>query len=131
MIGVPKSDHGSCVAYIIDKLKDNGFVVNYTHPNLTFISWKHWIPSYVRNELKKKTGIIYDGYGNRVGGSDVENKQVVDPTDINALILNKPANSNGKQHGDKKNYKDINSYKPTGNLIYNKELLDKLEDKLQ
>lgn len=131
MIGVPKYDHGSCVAYIIDKLKDNGFIVKYTHPNLLFISWKHWIPSYVRNELKKKTGIIYDGYGNRVGGNDAENKQVVDPNDINALILNKPVNSTGKQQADKKNYKDINSYKPTGNLIYNKELLDKLEDKLQ
>ena len=56
IIGVPKYDNGACIAYIIDKLKENGFVVRYTHPNMLFISWKHWVPSYVRQEIKKKTG---------------------------------------------------------------------------
>ena len=54
IIGVPKYDNGACIAYIIDKLKENGFVVRYTHPNMLFISWKHWVPSYVRQEIKKK-----------------------------------------------------------------------------
>ena len=36
---------------------------NSTYPmpeneaNLLFLSWKHWIPSYVRGEVKKKTGV--------------------------------------------------------------------------
>ena len=34
IIGVPKYDHGACTAYIIDQLRENGFVVKYTHPNL-------------------------------------------------------------------------------------------------
>ena len=54
MIGVPKYDQGAAIAYIMDKLTNNGFVTKYIHPNLIFISWKHWIPAYVRTEIKKK-----------------------------------------------------------------------------
>lgn len=128
MIGIPKYDHGACIAYLIDKLKDNNFVIKYTHPNLLFISWKHWIPSYVRNEIKKKTGVIIDGNGNKIDDGDTSKNNNLEPDDINALMLNK----NGKLSIDNKTgkeYKDINNYKPTGGLIYNKDLLRKLEDK--
>ena len=37
MIGMPKYNHLECSAYIIEKLRENGFVVRYTHPNLLFI----------------------------------------------------------------------------------------------
>ena len=126
MIGIPKYDNGSCIAYIIDKLKTNGFVVKYTHPNLLFISWKHWVPSYVRNEIKKKTGVIVDGYGNKIDDSNQEE-------DINpdALMLQKPGNKQEMNKKLSKEFKDINAYKPIGSLVYNKELIKKLEDKLQ
>ena len=75
MIGIPMFDHGACTAYLIDKLRDNGFVIRYTHPNLLFISWKHWVPAYVRNEIKKKTGLVVDGHGNKVD----ENAEKEDP----------------------------------------------------
>jgi 2,4-dienoyl-CoA reductase-like NADH-dependent reductase (Old Yellow Enzyme family) len=58
ILGVPKYDQASCIAYLMDKLKTSGFNVRYVHPNLLFISWLHWIPQYVRTEIKKKTGII-------------------------------------------------------------------------
>ena len=125
MIGIPKYDNGACIAYIIDKLKTNGFVVKYTHPNLLFISWKHWVPSYVRNEIKKKTGIIVDGYGNKID----ENNQEED-YNPDSLMLQKPGvrvDINKKS----KEFKDINAYKPSGSLVYNKDLIKKLEDKLQ
>jgi hypothetical protein len=64
MLGVPRYNHADCVAYLVDKLQTNGFLVKYTHPNLLLISWKHWIPGYVRTEIKKKTNINIDGYGN-------------------------------------------------------------------
>ena len=60
MIGVPKFDQSICIAYIIEKLETNGFRVRYTHPNLLFISWKHWVPDYVRTEIKKKIGVNID-----------------------------------------------------------------------
>lgn len=125
MIGIPKFDHGACIAYLLDKLRDNGFVVRYTHPNLLFISWKHWIPSYVRNELKKKTGLVVDGYGNKIDNNNNENNT---SNNLNSLILNNKNNSN-KNINNKKEYKDINSYKPSGNLIYNNSLLKNLDFK--
>ena len=54
MIGIPRYNNSECIAYLLSKLRDNGFIVNYIHPNLLFITWKHWIPGYVRSEIKKK-----------------------------------------------------------------------------
>uniref|UniRef100_A0A6C0IHV3 Uncharacterized protein n=1 Tax=viral metagenome TaxID=1070528 RepID=A0A6C0IHV3_9ZZZZ len=123
IIGVPKYDHGACTAYIIDKLKDNGFVVHYTHPNLLFISWKNWVPSYVRAEIKKKTGVVIDGYGNRVEKTEDKNSS----EDMNDLMFNKGGNL-AIENKNSKEYKAIDSYKPSG-LIYNESLLRKIEDK--
>jgi hypothetical protein len=35
------------------------------------ISWNHWVPSYVRDEIKKKTGKQVNCYG------EIENKSIV------------------------------------------------------
>lgn len=126
MIGIPRYDHGACTAYIIDQLKDNGFLVKYTHPNLLFISWKHWIPSYVRNEIKKKTGVVVDGYGNKIDESTIKSEK---QKDVNNMLFNPLKTNNTQNNTDKKDYKDVNSYKPTGSLVYNKELFSKIEDK--
>jgi hypothetical protein len=130
VIGVPKYDYKDCTAYIIDKLRANGFVVRYTHPNLLFISWRHWIPTYVRNEIKKKTGNVVDEYGNIINNDDKN-------TNITSTLENKDNNdnllfSNNKQikninTSSAKEYKDVKSYKPSGNLIYNNSLLEKLQ----
>ena len=71
MIGVPKYDVSACIAYIIDQLKQNGFMLKYTHPNLIFISWKNWVPDYVRNEIKKQTGTKIDGNGNIIQDKNI------------------------------------------------------------
>ena len=42
----------------MDKLTENGFIVKYTHPNLIFISWQHYIPYYERQEYKKKQALL-------------------------------------------------------------------------
>ena len=66
-------------AYVIEKLRENGFIIRYTHPNLLFISWKHWVPSYVRNEdFKKKTGQQVDEYGNLVKKEEVTDNREED-----------------------------------------------------
>ena len=66
MIGITRYNVEECTSFLLTKLSDNGFQVKYTHPNLLFICWNHWIPDYVRKEMKKKTGIEIDGYGNEV-----------------------------------------------------------------
>tara|TARA_B100000035_G_C21027970_1_gene567063 strand:- start:1428 stop:2033 length:606 start_codon:yes stop_codon:yes gene_type:complete len=125
MIGIPKYDHKDCTAYVIEKLRDNGFVVRYTHPNLLFISWKHWVPTYVRNEIKKKTGKNIDEYGNIVENNLNSNNRQHEYNNANSynnIIINKETN-NSKN----KDYKDIKTYKPSGSLIYNNNLLKKID----
>jgi uncharacterized protein YuzE len=130
IIGVPKYDQAACIAYIIDKLKSNGFNVRYIHPNLLFISWLHWIPSYVRTELKKKTGININEYGEKIEEDIDENGKVIENTtnNPNDLMLNR---QDSKIKLPKKEYTPIKSYKPSGNLVYDTDLLDKIEDKFR
>jgi hypothetical protein len=132
IIGVPKYDHGACIAYLIDKLIDNGFVVRYTHPNLLFISWQSWTPAYVRDEIRKKTGLHIDGWGNQKkqkdDGDDSSSNNGFNRSDPNAPMLCMK-NKNISVTKSNKEYRPIDSYKPTGNLIYNKELLERIQDK--
>ena len=131
MIGVPRYDHASCTAYILDELRENGFIIRYTHPNLLLISWKHWVPSYVRNEIKKKTGVIVDGYGNKVGNGNGRNKNKIIDDDPNNLLLGLNNDDDDEDiklvNKPTREYKQIDTYKPSG-LIYNQELLRKIED---
>lgn len=126
VLGVPRYDMVKCTSYVIEKLIDNGFMVKYTHPNLLFISWQHYIPSYERAQIKKKTGVSVDQYGNVVSKKDKKK----DNDSLNGLLLKNTAkNTILKKKEDKnKNYKSIDTYKPTGNLIYNTSLLNKIED---
>jgi hypothetical protein len=143
IIGVPKYDQGSCIAYMLDKLKENGFQVKYIHPNTLFICWNNWVPSYVRTELKKKTGIIVDEYGRKIEEDDDSNKSLLtlssnnEPQDINEIMFkikdsNTNSNNNVKQTINlQKKFTPIKSYKPSGNLIYDEDLLNRLENKLR
>lgn len=131
IIGVPKYDQAACIAYLIDKLKSNSFNVRYIHPNMLFISWMHIVPGYVRTELKKKTGISVNEFGQKIDedGEENENKIISDtPTNPNEYLLNiKP---DGQDKGKpKKEYTPIKSYKPSGNLVYDDDILNKIEDK--
>ena len=96
ILGLPRYDLPSCVAYIINELQTNGFKVQYTHPNLVFISWGHWIPDYVRHEYKKQTGVVIDGYGKEVKKEEKEEKKSI--------------------------FKSTSSYKPSG-LIYKDDFI--------
>lgn len=129
MIGVSRYNVAECTEYILRKLRENNFVVRYTHPNLIFIGWQHWIPGYVRQEFKKQTGTTIDGFGNPV---DDTNKLIEDKKqdlDHNGLLLNiNKTGGNKKESKEKdKNYNSINNYKPSG--IYNNDILQKINDK--
>ena len=122
IFGEPVYDKSECIAYIVTKLEDNGFHVRYMHPNTLFVSWMNWVPAYVRNEIKKKTGNVVDQFGNLVKKKDVED----DESDMNANILN-----TGKSAPkDAKQYTPIDQYKPSGNLVYKPEHFQKIEKKV-
>ena len=99
MIGSPRYDVRLCTAYLVRELEDNGFQVKYTHPNLLFICWKHWVPDYVRAEVKKQTGVAIDGFGNEVAKKEVM-KTIHDAR-----------------------FTPTTSYKPTGRFVYSDDLL--------
>jgi len=134
ILGVPKYDQGACIAYLMDKLKTSGFNVRYNHPNLLFISWMHWIPQYVRTEIKKKTGIKINEYGQKVEEQEDEDYSKMsqwenNPSEPNEYLLkqNDPELKKGKQQ--KKEYTPIKTYKPSGNLVYDDDILNKIENK--
>lgn len=129
MVGVPKYDSIECTKYILAKLKENGFQVLYTHPNLLFISWNHYIPSYVRNEFKKQTGIAIDGNGLKKDNNNLIKNSNQNENADNLLINLKDQNHN--QNKNKNNFKSIETYKPSGNFIYNSDLFDKVGAKIK
>ena len=117
IIGVPKYDQSGCIAYIMNALEENGFNVKYFHPNTLFICWEHWIPLYVRNEIKHKTGIIINQYGEKISENNDEDEKEQPKEHIEQLK-------------NSKKYTPINSYKPSGKLVYSDELLNKIDDKI-
>ena len=127
IIGVPKYDQAACIAYVIDKLKTNGFNVRYIHPNTLFISWGHWVPAYVRTELKKQTGIVVNELGTRI--YDPTNEETNKTKFLNNY--DSPNEAPDKiMKLNTKEYTPIKSYKPAGNLIYNDSMLNRIEEKI-
>jgi hypothetical protein len=121
IIGVPKYDQAGCITYIMDALDNNGFKVRFFYPNTLFISWEHWVPTYIRNEIKKKTGVVVNEYGEKI-----DNEQHYDDEDNEEETLTKDT---PQQINNSKKYTPINSYKPSGKLLYSNEILDKIGNK--
>jgi len=120
IFGEPIYDKGDCIGYLVAKLEDNGFLVRYMHPNTLFVTWQNWVPTYVRNDIKKKTGFILNEKGVIVGKTE---EKAEDP---NSKILN----DKQEPPPNKKTYTPIGQYKPKGNLLYNPELFEKIEKKV-
>ena len=110
------------MGYLVAELEKNGFHVKYVHPNTLFVSWHNWVPAYVRNEIKKKMGVIVDERGNFVEKVN-EEENVTDP---NNPLSQLPGNT--KKEDNK--FLSVKDYKPTGNLLYGPEMLEKLEKRI-
>jgi hypothetical protein len=108
LIGYPNYNLSDCLVFIIDSLETNGFLTRYIHPNLLFISWNHWVPKYVRDEYKKKTGILINSVGEPI------NK------DKSVIRFNEP----------KKENKPSSDFKSSGKFVYDDILLESIKEKL-
>jgi hypothetical protein len=129
LFGQPLYKQAECISYIVHKLETNGFKTRYVHPNALYVSWSHWVPYYVRDEYKRKTGKSIDEYGNviekREGISGDEN------------IWEKPGSNGGgnssKTGGDNSanaasnqstvRFANARAFQPP-NMIYDESLMD-------
>lgn len=126
IFGEPVYNKTDCIAYVVTKLEENGFFIRFIYPNTLFITWENWVPSYTRNEIKKKTGIVLDEKGNIVDKLDRKEQ----PDNPNSRILNDRNSTGGTSQKEQKQYTPIQTYKPTGNLVYNQDFFDKIEKKV-
>lgn len=128
LVGEPVYDKGDCIGYIVSQLENNGFFVKYIHPNALFIGWHNWVPSYVRNEIKKKTGVVIDEKGNVIES----NNEATDGEDPNNNILNRTNGERNNENNKKtKEYTSVKDYKPSGNLVYGEDMMNNLEKKIR
>jgi hypothetical protein len=95
------------------------------HPNTIFISWENWIPSYTRNEVKKKLGIVLDEKGNVL--EKLDESIEIESHDPNVRLMQENAK---KAQKDQRQFTPIDQYKPTGNMVYHPEMFEKLEKKV-
>lgn len=127
ILGVPRYDNSDCISYIVQKLRDNGFAVKYTHPNMLFISWQNWVPDYVRSEIKKKMNVNINGFGDVVEktkaiDNDEGDKKTTGFFDLSDLS-NKSSERNDEKKKNKEDYKKVDSFKPA-NKIYSDIFLE-------
>ena len=118
-----------CIAYLVNKLQDNGFLVKYIHPNTMFISWSNWVPQYIRTEFKKKTGKLMNEKGDI---TDPRKEQDDEPgeVDLNQGLFNNGTSNINIQKKDAKQYTPIDKYKPSGKFVYNDGLLEKIDKRI-
>ena len=99
-------------------MKENGFNIKYIHPNTLLIVWSHFVPNYIRTELKNKTGIVIDEYG-RVINKDKEKDKDNEPNNLDDLMFKiptEPTSIYSNKNISQKKFTPINSYKPEGKL---------------
>ena len=108
LVGFPNYNLSECLVFVVDSLETNGFLTRYIHPNLLFISWNHWIPKYVRDEYKKKTGVAIDSMGEPL------------QKDKSVVRFNEP----------KKEVKSVPEFKSSGRFVYDDILLNSIKEKI-
>ena len=54
ILGLPNLDLKDCIVYIVFQLRNNGFEVRFTYPNMLYISWS----SYEKEYFLKKNPIV-------------------------------------------------------------------------
>lgn len=89
VLGLPSLDLEDCIVYVVHMLREAGFVVRYTYPNLLYISWKHYEAEYNRqqnpivqamNSKKNAESTSRKGAGGKRGAGDSVQTVTFSPT---------------------------------------------------
>ena len=135
IFGEPCYQNADCIAYIINQLKNNGFTIRYIHPNTLFVSWENHIPTYVRNQIKKKTGVLINEKGEVLSSSSSSQQSSGDEQGPGqSSSSSSSSSSSGNRAAAAANqrtttFNAIQKYKPTG--VYERDgFFDKIDKKL-
>lgn len=130
ILGATQYDQPACIAFLINKLQINGFRVRYIHPNLLCICWDHWIPEYVRSQIKKTIGVEIDPFGEQKNKpkeiSFIE--QSPSTTHMNDPGVPPPPSKSSLKTSSTTKYIPISNYKPSGK-IYG-DILDSIQERM-
>lgn len=120
LVGVAHYDHTECTKHILNQLRTNGFEVAYTHPNLLLVSWANWVPGYVRQEIKRQTGVKVDNRGTIVAtkrGEDERSNPEKDLLNIKTADISEESINPG--------HRDVKSRTPSKKSIYSMDMFTK------
>jgi hypothetical protein len=150
IIGTRSYNYSDCVSFLIKKLTENKFLVKFIEPSMLLITWHNYVPSYAREKIKETMGYEVDEFGNKKSTNNKSQSQHQaqhqSETDlyshmnydsnysIETHTINYP--SEPKPHSKKhtqnrsqdKKYTHINTYKPSGKMMYTADMFDNLED---
>jgi hypothetical protein len=112
MLGVPRYDVQECISYLVETLTVNGFRVKYTHPNLLFVSWAHYLHAGKREAIRRATGTAVDGMGRAASRTSP-----AVPVALAAPTIAVPVRAPKKKDQP---FREISTYAPGG--VYGQEL---------
>jgi hypothetical protein len=115
LLGEPNYNLAECIAYMVTKLESNDFLVRYIHPNTLYVSWHHFVPLFVRDQVKQKTGMAIDTHGQLIVEAQEE----------------KTTEGGNETPKAKKQYKPTDRYRPTGQFVYGSDLFENMERRLE
>jgi hypothetical protein len=121
ILGEPNYDKSHCIAFLVSQLEENEFNVRYIHPNTLFVSWEKYVPSFIRDQVKQKTGIEIDTKGQVVKKEEEVQEQP-------RYLGDKPKmNKEEKSELNATKFKSTELYKPKGQFVYGSDLFDALK----
>ena len=120
ILGEPMYDKTHCIAFIVTQLEENEFMVRYIHPNTLYVSWSQFVPTFVREQVKRRTGVVIDTQGVVLEDPSKAKEREVQREAQKEAQSQEPSVKSSK-------YKSTDVYKPTGQFVYGSELFDKME----
>ena len=91
VFGLPKIDLEDCVVYLVFQMRQAGYEVRYTYPNLLFISWKHHERNYILQESPIMKAMLPPVVAQRQGpGQGQRQRQQEVPTKNNTVRFAPP-----------------------------------------
>ena len=121
ILGEPNYDNAHCIAFLVTQLEENEFVVKYIHPNTLYISWNSFVPSFIRDQVKRKTGLVIDTRGKPV---------IEEQEEGNNGTRNEIVKTGASKSEEPSKYKSTEVYKPTGQFVYGSDLFDKIDKRV-